>query len=115
MEINIIRDLDFLRVYFQNGFSAYQIGKLNGNAAVKTAGTCERGVKRFGAICRRKDNDPVIALKSVHFGKQLIQSLFSFIVSAYLTVTLFADCIDLINKYNAWCLFLRLLEQVTDL
>ena len=47
--------------------------------------------------------------------KLKIATLFSFIVSAdALRVTLLTDGIDLINKYDTWCFFSGLFEQITN-
>ena len=94
---------------------ALEVGKLNGNAAVKAAGARERRVERFGAVCCGKDYYAVIALKAVHFGQKLVQCLLALVVSSELTVTLFADSVDLVDENYAGCLFLCLFEQIAHL
>ena len=94
---------------------ALEVGKLNGNAAVKAAGARERRVERFGAVCCGKDYYAVIALKAIHLGEKLIKRLLALIVSAKLTVTLLADSVDLVDENYTGCFFLCLLEQIPHL
>ena len=94
---------------------ALEVGKLNRNAAVKAAWARKRRVKRLGAVCCGKDYYAVIALKAVHFGQKLVQCLLALVVSSELTVTLFADSVDLVDENYAGRFFLRLFEQIAHL
>ena len=100
----------------ENVLAALEIRELHRHAAVETAGSCQGGIKRFRTVGRGKDDDAGVALKAIHLRQQLIQRLLAFIVSADIArASLLADGVDLIDKDNAGCLFLGLLEQVTHL
>ena len=98
----------------QNSLSSFQVGQFNGNAAVKTSGTRQRGVERFGSVRRRKNDNARVALKTVHFRQQLVQGLFTLVVAAYARIALAAYRVYLIDKYYARSLFFCLVEQVAD-
>ena len=115
MEVYVVRDLDLLCVHLEDCFTSGKIRQLNGNSAVETSGTRQRGVKGFGAVCCRQNNYAAGALKAVHFRKQLVECLFALIVAAELTVALFADSVDLVYEYDTGRFFLCLPEQVAYL
>ena len=115
IKINILGYLYLLGVDLEDLLPALEVGKLNGNAAVKAAGARERRVERFGAVCCGKDYYAVIALKAIHLGEKLIKRLLALIVSAKLTVTLLADSVDLVDENYTGCFFLCLLEQIAHL
>ena len=100
----------------ENVLAALEIRKLHRNAAVETAGSCQCRIEGFRPVGRGEDDDTGVALKAIHLRQQLVQRLLALIVSADITRTsLLADGVDLIDKDNARCLFLGLLEQVTHL
>ena len=115
VEIHIVRSLYLLCVDLEYCLTSRKVGKLHGNTAVETARTGECGVKGFGTVGGGEDYNAVVALKAVHFSKELIKSLLTLIISANVTVTLFAYGIYLIDEHYAGSLFLCLLEQVTNL
>ena len=115
-EIHIGFKLDFLCVNAQNSFSAFKVGKLNGNAAVKTTGARKRRVKGFRTVGSGKNNDTVVALKAIHFGKKLVKGLFAFIVAAICAAAaLLTYGVDFVYKDNARRLFLCLIEKLAHL
>ena len=60
------------------------------------------------------DNYAVVCFKSVHLGKQLVQCLLPLIIAAHPAVTLLADGVDLVDKYDTRRFFLGLPEQIPD-
>ena len=99
----------------QNLLTALEVRQFHRHTAVKTAGTQQRRVQSFGTVGGSQNDNAGVALKAVHFGEQLVEGLFPLIVAAELSVTLFADGVDLIDKDDAGSLFLGLIEQITDL
>ena len=113
MEVHIVRRFDLLRMDLEDGFTTCEVRQLHGNTAVKAAGAGQRRVKGLRAVGRRQNDDAVVAFKAVHLGQKLVKRLFTLIVAAYLTIALFTDGIDLIDKDDTGRFFLGLLEQVT--
>src|SRR5699024_6440499 len=64
--------LDLLGMYTQDGFTTNQVGQLNGYTAVETTGTQQRGVEGFGAVGCSQNNNTLAAVKTIHFGQQLV-------------------------------------------
>ncbi len=71
-------------------------------------------VKNIGPVCRCKNYHTHICSESVHFGQQLIESVFPFIIGT--EINIFPPCpanrIYFINKHYTWCLLLCLLKQI---
>ena len=107
---------DLLSVDLQDLLAALEVGQLHGHPAVKAAGAGQGRVKGFGSVGGGQNDDTGVALKTVHFGQQLVQGLLALIVAAVLAAAaLLANGIDLINKHNAGRFLLGLLEQVAHL
>ena len=99
-------------MHFQNLFAALEVGQLHRHTAVKTSGTGQRRVQRIRAVGSRQNDDAGVALKAVHLGEQLVQSLLTLVVAAEIAaVALLTDGIDLIDEHDAGGLFLGLSEQ----
>ena len=114
-KVNARSKADFFCVDLQNVLTAFEVGKLNGNAAVKPSGSCQCRIKRFRAVCCGKDNYAVVAGKAVHFGQKLVKGLLALIVSAGSAVPFLSDGVNLINENNARRFFLGLAEKVAYL
>ena len=103
-------------VHFQNLFAALEVGQFHRHATVKTSGTGQGRVQRIRAVGGRQNDDAGVALKAVHLGEQLVQSLLTLVVAAEVAaVALLADGIDLIDEHDTGGLFLGLPEQVAHL
>ena len=72
VEINRLIERYVLGMYFQDFHTAFQVRSFYDNPAVKTARTQQRRVKHLRAVCRRKDQNTLGAVKSVHLGKELV-------------------------------------------
>ena len=112
-EIYIICQFDLLRMHLQDLFTSLQVRQFYRNTTVKTSRSEQCRIQRFRPVGCRQNHHTIIAFKSIHFCQQLIQCLLSFIIAAHLSVTLFSYGINLINKNDTRCLFLRLTEQIT--
>ncbi len=113
MKVHILRCFDLLCVNFEYGFTTCKVRQFYRNTAVKTAGTSQRRIKGFRAVCCCQNNNTIVAFKAVHLSQKLVKCLLTFIISADLTVTLFANGVNLINEDDTWSFFLGLLEEVT--
>ena len=86
---------------FEDGPTAAQIGTVDGNLPVKTAGTKEGRVEDIRMVRRSNGDDAFIGTETIHFNQQLIQRLFAFIMTASETGTaLAADGIDFVDEYD---------------
>ena len=114
MEIDIAGQLDFLGVDFEDSLASLKVWQLDRHAPVEAAGTQESRVERFRAVCRRKDNDAIVALEAVHFGEELVQRLLALVVAHEVAAALLADGVDFVDEDDARRFFFGLLEEVTD-
>ena len=117
VEINVRLHLHVLGVHLEVGDAALQVGKLDGDAPVESAGAQESLVQAFGAVGRGQDDHALGAVEAVHLGQQLVEGLLALVVAADAgrAVALFADGVDLVNKHDARGLIRGLLEQVAHL
>lgn len=72
-------------------------------------------VQAFRAVGRCQDDHPFPSVESVHFGQQLVEGLFPFVVSSEGSVPPLADGVYLVDEDDARRLLVGLLEQVSDL
>ena len=116
VEVHVLPVFDLLGVYFQDILSALEIRQFHGHPAVEAAGPCQRGIQCFGPVRGRQDHDAYILFKAVHLREQLVQGLLALVIAAQGgPISLLADSIDLIDKYDTGCLLLGLPEQIADL
>ena len=101
-------------MYFQNLHTAFQIRFVHDNPPVETARTQKRRIQDLRTVRCRQDQEAFVCIKSVHLRKELIERLFSLIISAERRITGLSDGVDLIDKHNTRSLLLGLFEQVAD-
>ncbi len=95
-------------------FTRFKVGHIHNDLTVKSSRTQERTVQYVGAVSGSNDYYSLVSRKSIHLHKQLVKSLFSFVVTAAETCTsLTAYCVNLVYKYNARCGFFCLFKQIT--
>ena len=100
----------------ENRLASLEIRQFDRNPAVKPSRSEQRLVQRLRTVGRRKDDDALLAVESVHLAQQLIQRLLALVVSADArAVALFADGINLVNEYDTRCLLIRLFKQIAYL
>ena len=93
------RDLPGMNL--QDLFTALEVRQFYRHTAVEPAGTQQRRVQSLRTVGGSQNDDAGIVLEAVHFGEQLVEGLFPLVVAAELSVTLFADGVDLIDKDDA--------------
>ena len=99
----------------QNRLTALDIGIIDGDMAVETAGAQQRRVQNILAVGCRHDDDAQIGGKAVHFHQKLVEGLLSFIMTAAETgAAVTTHGIDLIDEHDAGRALFRLLKQITD-
>jgi hypothetical protein len=114
-QIHVVRQRDLPRVDLEDALSAPDVGQVDDDAAVETSGPQQRRVEHVGAVGRRQQNDAVVALESVHFDEQLVESLLALVVSAAQPrATVTPDGVDLVYEKDARRVLLTLIEQVAN-
>ena len=116
-KVHVIRDLDFLRMHLQDGFAPFQVRKLHGDTAVKTAGPGQGRIQRFRPVGCRQNDDAGIAVEAVHLRQELVERLLPLVISAHATAAaaLLSDGVDFVDKDDAGRFLLGLAEQVAHL
>ena len=104
-----------LCMYFENFFSRLYIRHADDNLAIESARSQQRRVQNIRTVGGCQDDNSGIFVKSVHLHQKLVQGLFSFVISAAQAGTSLPSYgIDFIDKNNARCILLCLLEEVTN-
>ena len=90
-------------MYLEDGFTLLDIGQFDVNLTVETAGTQQGAVEDIGSVGGSHHYDTVVGPETVHFGKQLVKRVFTFIVGvAQSAMTASAtNGVNLIDKDNA--------------
>ncbi|KAI6764858.1 hypothetical protein HG531_012745 [Fusarium graminearum] len=112
LEVDIGGNFDLLGVVLENGDSASNIGQVNIDMSIEASWTSEGLVQHLGQVGGSDDNDLAILIKSVQFGKQLVQCLFG--VCLVSRVALASNSIKLVDKDNGRGLVLGGSEELTD-
>ena len=101
-------------VYLEDLFTTLDIGTSHNDLSVKTTRTHQSGIKNIGTVRSGNHDYAFIGTESVHLDQQLVQSLFTFIVTAAETgTTLTANRINFVNEDDAGGVLFGLLKQVT--
>ena len=114
IDIYAIIHLDRFEVNFKNLFTFVNIREFYMYLAVETAGTHKGFIENFGTVCSGKDDNAGIGPEAIHLGKQLVKSIFSFVVRIKIRIltTSSTYCINLIDKYDTRGFFFCLAEKV---
>src|SRR5574344_974682 len=86
------------------------------NLSVETSGTKQCLVKNVGTVGGSHDDDTAICAKTVHLCEQLVQRVFTLIITAHRSSfsTSTSNGINLVDEDDAWGFGLGLLEEVTN-
>src|SRR2546423_5130581 len=97
--IDVFSQRDVARVHAQDSLAAFEIGKIDDDAAIEAAGTKKRGVENVRTIRRGDEDDAVVRFESVHLDEELIERLFALVMSAtQACAAVTADSVDLIDE-----------------
>src|SRR5690625_4339629 len=98
----------------QNLLAPANIRQGDHHLAIKTTGTQQGRVQYIRTVSSGDHQDPLPALKAVHLDEQLVERLFTLVITApQAGTTLSTDRVNFINKDNTWGLLFGLLEHVT--
>src|SRR5699024_5044521 len=92
-----------------------QVGGLDGDLAVETPRTQQRGVEDVGAVGRGDHDDVRRRVEPVHLHEHLVERLLAFVVpAAQACSTVAPDGVDLVDGDDRRGIGFGLFEQVTD-
>ena len=101
-------------MYLEYFFSSLNIGIAYHYLSVETSGTEKCGVKDITAVCCRNYDNALVALKAVHFNKELVKGLLTLIVTAAQScASLAAYCVDLVDEDDRGSIFLCCFKKVS--
>ncbi len=99
----------------ENFLTGLEVWTIQNDATVKTTRAEQGWVKYVWAVGGGNYDNSKVWIETVHFNQDLVQRLFTFIMtSTHTGATLATDGVDFIDKDNAWSCLLSFLEQVTD-
>src|SRR5205814_3021371 len=114
-DIHVLRHRLVADVNPQNSLTAAQVGRVDDDLSVETAGTHQCGVKNVRTIRRSDEDDTIVRLEAVHFDQQLIQRLLALVVAAAEPGAAVAtNGIDLVDEDDAGRVCLPLFKEITD-
>ena len=108
-------ELDFAGMDFEDLDTAFNIGKVDDDPAVKTARAQKSFIENVRTVSRCDQDDPFVRVKSIHFDEKLVERLFTLIVApADPCAAMAADSIDLIHEDDARRMLFGLVEHIAD-
>ena len=100
-------------MHAENFFAALDVRTRHNHAAVKTAGTQQRGIEHVGAVGRGDQDHAFVGFKAVHFDEQRVQRLLALVVAAAEAgAAMAADRVNFIDEDDAGRVLLALLKQI---
>ena len=97
----------------QDLLAAADVRAVDDDAAVEAAGAQQCGIEHVGAVGGGDQDDAIVGLKAVHLDQQLVEGLFTLVVSAAQAgAAMTADGVDLVDEDDAGGVLLALLEEV---
>src|ERR1017187_10471032 len=116
MGIHISTKFYRAQVYLENSFTAGDIRFVDGYLPVETARPHQRRIQDIRSVGCCKNDNARICRKAIHFGKQLVQGVFTFVISSLYQVFTpgAANSVNFINEYDTRRFFLSLAEEIAD-
>src|SRR5574344_350541 len=115
VEIDRRINLLIASVHLEDRLTPSGIRKTDGDNAVKPARTEKGGIQDIVAVRRGDNQDAGVVFEAIHLNKELVQSLFAFIVAAAKAcASLPTDSIDFIDEDDARRGLLRFPEEIPD-
>ena len=99
----------------QNFFPAFNIGEINRDLAIESAGAEQRRIKDIGPVGSRDNDDTFLGIESVHLHEERIECLLALIMTAANPVAAVpTDRVNFVDENNAGRAFLALFEHIPD-
>ena len=112
-QIDLLLDRLVLGMHFKDLHAVFKVREVDGDFPVESSRPEQCLIEDIRAVRRRHDDDIGVIVEAVHFGKDLVEGLFPFVVSsADSWGPLLSDGIDLIDEDDRWRLLFRFLEEI---
>ena len=99
----------------QDRYAVLAVRQIDGDMAVKAAGSEQGGIQHIRPVGRRQYNDSFMAGKAIHFGKDLVEGLLALIVAATKAGAARAThAVQFVDKDNARRVLFGFFEKVSD-
>ena len=82
VEMYAVGERSFLRVHAEDVLATLHSGQGDGDLAIETARTQQRGIEHIGPVGGGDDDDAFLGVEAVHLHQQLMERLLAFVVSA---------------------------------
>ncbi len=114
-QMDILTERHLRRMNFENLRASFDIRQINRHLTIETPRTQESGIQYIRPICSRDDDHSLVRLKSVHLHQELIQRLFTLVMSTAETRPAMAsNRINLIYKGDARRTLFSLRKEVSN-
>jgi hypothetical protein len=102
-------------VYPEDREPGLAVRQLQGDVAIEAAGTEQSGIEHVRTVGRGEHDDRLVAFKAVQLGQNLVEGLFTFVMSAAIPcATDAADTVEFIDEDNARRALLGILKELTN-
>src|SRR5438067_8384261 len=99
----------------EDTFATPQVRCVHDNLTIEPPRSEQRRIQNVGPVRRRDEDDPVVRLEAIHLDEQLVECLLTFVVPAAKSrASMATHRVDLVDKDDAWCMGLPLLEQIAN-
>ena len=89
------------------------VGQRHDDLAIEASRTKQSRIENVGTVGRGDDDDPFVALETVHLDEQLIEGLLALVMpSPEARTSVTPNRVNLVDEDDAWCMLLGLLEHV---
>mmetsp|Transcript_13025 Transcript_13025/g.19674 ORF Transcript_13025/g.19674 Transcript_13025/m.19674 type:complete len:450 (+) Transcript_13025:523-1872(+) len=113
--LDAVRQGHFLHVHLEDLLTTNDVWQANNNLTVETARAQQCRVENVGTVGSGNYDNAFITLKTVHLNEQLVERLFTLVMTAtHAGATVATNSIDLVDEDNAGALLLGLFEHVTN-
>ena len=113
-QVEVIGHFDIAQVYLEDFLTLLEFWQFHMDLAVEATGAHERLVQDIGPVGGGQYDDTAVGAEAVHFRKQLVQRVFTFVVGGEAAVlgAGAAYGINLVDEHDARSFFLGLAEEV---
>ena len=114
-DVKTVLEFEGREMHFENGHTFRQVGQINVDLSVETSGTQQRLVEHIDAVGGGQNNHSGVGAEAVHFGEQLIEGVFAFVVAteAHAFGARTSHGVDFVDEDDGGGFLFGLLEQVT--
>jgi len=81
LEIHVHVEGDSTRVDLQDRDAAFLVGWMDHNLPIESSWSKQRRIEHVWPVCGGEDDDPLVSGEAIHLRENLIQSLFTLVVS----------------------------------